>query len=167
MSFRGLLDWILKMRGLFEQNFCYWYFNHLPNIWQLDFLWACWFLSKNISNLVPPLENSTTHTTINAYAQLFKNQNELWMYLKSSILIWNRNLFSNILSFPNFFQLKLIKLVSVAAYSLVKSVAFPDFLSRKTARQTWALSSCKLRMKLLNRVASVTRLSLYKIRVGN
>ena len=77
------------------------------------------------------------------------------MYLKSSILIWNRNLFSNILSFPNFFQFKLIKVVSVAAYSLVKSVAFPDFLSRKTARHTWALSSCKLRMKLLNRVASV------------
>ena len=29
-----------------------------------NFLWVCWFICKNIFNLVPPLENSTTRTAI-------------------------------------------------------------------------------------------------------
>ena len=29
-----------------------------------NFLLVCWFLCKNLSNFVPPLENSTTHITI-------------------------------------------------------------------------------------------------------
>ena len=28
------------------------------------FLWVCWFLGKNLSNFVTPLEHSTTYTTI-------------------------------------------------------------------------------------------------------
>ena len=28
-----------------------------------NFLWVCWFLGKNLSSFVPPLENSTTHIT--------------------------------------------------------------------------------------------------------
>ena len=29
-----------------------------------NFLWVCWFLGKNLSNFVPPFENSTTHIAI-------------------------------------------------------------------------------------------------------
>ena len=45
----------------------------MPYFWHLainqnskfnNFLWACWFLYKNLSNFVPPLKNSTTRTAI-------------------------------------------------------------------------------------------------------
>ena len=45
----------------------------LPNFWHLpnnpilklnNFLWVCWFLGKNLSNYVPPFENSTTRIAI-------------------------------------------------------------------------------------------------------
>ena len=29
-----------------------------------NFLWVCWFLGKNLSNFVPPFENSTTRIAI-------------------------------------------------------------------------------------------------------
>ena len=29
-----------------------------------NFLWVCWFIGKNLSNLYPPFENSTTHIAI-------------------------------------------------------------------------------------------------------
>jgi hypothetical protein len=41
-----------------------------------NFLWVCWFLGKNLSNFVPPFENSTTRNAISSvliFGQLFRN----------------------------------------------------------------------------------------------
>ena len=87
----------------------------------------------------------------------------MYMYLKSSIRIWNLSLFSKIRSCPNFLHLIICNVASVFAYSVLKSVAFPDLTSKKTARQTLALSNCKLIINWLNWTASVTSLSLWMI----
>ena len=50
----------------------------MSNFWQLAttpilkiqyFLWVCWFLGKNLSKFVSPLENSTTRITITEDAE--------------------------------------------------------------------------------------------------
>ena len=47
-------------------------------------MWVCWFLGKNLSNFVPPLENSATHTTL-----YFIAHSKLeWVWIKSSVQFW-------------------------------------------------------------------------------
>ena len=41
-----------------------------------NFLWVCWFLGKNLSNFVLPLENSTTRITI------ILKQMKTWRWMK-------------------------------------------------------------------------------------
>ena len=59
-----------------------------------NFLWVCWFLCKNLSNFVPPLENSTTciramTCIIIRCIPIFQKINSLITSLEYSVKIWS------------------------------------------------------------------------------
>ena len=82
--------------SIYEHIFCYWHFlitSIFKSLYLLkwcpifdtspltqfskcnNFLWVCWFLGKNLSDLYPPFENSTTRIAIlTNYIVTFTNQ---------------------------------------------------------------------------------------------
>ena len=70
--------------------------------------------------------------------------------------IWKRKGFSKTFSGPNTLQLTVLSALSVLAYSLDRSVVFPDFASKNTDNDTAARSHCNAIINRDRSMASIT-----------